>query len=247
MLQRLQRSDPILGVDHQHLLKQIKRGLVQVILIGFGDKQLEPGPDIPEVTLLPGILQGHRIIRQEFEESLKPEHLDHDIQQILVITEIKQREFAENKTPQDETQIPNIHAEVIVRVSHQNLRRFEKFGADFGASRDASQIHLSAVEIDYLHFLGLPVEEDVVGLDVSVDDALQVHFAESGQSAAHVVLDLGERQVVEVAFEGVVGVELHDLRLEVGKRRVLISYGGLWAIGSVLFGKRAKFQSRGDL
>ena len=107
---------------------------------------------------------------------------------------------------------PQIHLVPVVSVRQQAL------GGSVPTRGDVLCVRLLGVDAAARPEVGeLDVvlhEQDVLGLDVAVEDAVAVHVVDGLQQLVHVVLHAVLGQVVALALDGVVHVHVHQLKDE---------------------------------
>jgi hypothetical protein len=128
------------------------------------------------------------------------------VQFIVTWEQWKERDDFEHDTAYS----PKVHFVPVVTVCQQALRRTVPAGADIFSIRLLRVNSSTGTEVSELYLV--VHQQNVLGLDVSVKDAVSVHVVDRFQKLVHVVLHSVLRQVVSTAFDSIIHVHIHQFK-----------------------------------
>lgn len=102
---------------------------------------------------------------------------------------------------------PNVHFLVVVAISHQTLGSSVPTSRDVVSVRKRRVLALAGSKIG--KFDQIPLDQDVLRLDISVKDTFAMHELDGSEYLEHVELDFLEGERVFLIFETLVHVHIH--------------------------------------
>lgn len=111
---------------------------------------------------------------------------------------------------QDAAVPPDVHLLVVVAVGHEALGGPVPAGGDVVGVGGRGVAALARAQIG--DFGEIALDEDILGFDIAVEDALAVHEVDGGEDLEHVEFDAGGAEGVAAVVEAFVQVHVHELK-----------------------------------
>ena len=174
---------------------------------------------LPQDVVVVGV-QGHVVLVDVGKQLICAEHLGDLDQLVIVILALEEGLLLEDHACEHAAQRPNIERVVVGLEVDEELGSLEVAGGDADVVLLAGVVELGEAPIDEAELAVGVVDHDVVGLHVTMGDALRVAVVESAEDLEDVVADVEVREgLIQGAEVYIAGVHvLHDQRGCLGHR-----------------------------
>lgn len=214
VLHGILRSDALSVVVLEHLAEQVESLLTNEVLVGAAHK-LVPGllRMLAEDVVVMSI-ECYVVLVDVCKELVSAEYLGDLDELVIVVLALEERLLLEDHAREHAPKRPNVERVIVGLQVDEELGALEIAGGDSYVVLLAGVVKLGEAPIDKAQFTVGVVNHDVVGLHISVGDALRVAVVERAKHLKDIVSDIEICEaLVESAEVDIAGVNiLHDKR-----------------------------------